>query len=74
MDGCKPLGAERFFFPKTAVLRIAVGAVRGVADEPDYHPREVVTSGRLRDGGTLPVSGESVGEVSLDKGELGRGG
>ena len=55
MDGCKPLGAERFFFPKTAVLCIAVGAVRGVADEPDYHHREVVNIGRLRYGGTLHV-------------------
>ena len=74
MDGGESLGAERFFFPKLAVLRIAVGAVRGVADEPDYHHREVVNIGCLRYRCALHVQSESVGEVGFDKGELGRGG
>ena len=74
MDGCKSLGAKRLFFPKLAVLCIAVGSIRGIADEPDYHHGEVVNVGRLRYGGTLHVQSESVGEVGFDKGELGRGG
>ena len=74
MDGGESLGAERFFFPKLAVLRIAVGAVRGVADEADYHHGEMVNIGRLSYGGALHVQSQGIGEVGFNKGELGRGG
>ena len=74
MDGGESLGAERLFSPKLAVLRIAVGAVRGVADEPDHHHREVVDVGRLCYRSTLHIQGERLGEVAFDKGELRRGG
>ena len=74
MDGCKPLGAERFFFPESAVLRVAVGSIRGVADEADYHHGEMVNIGRLSYGGALHVQSQGIGEVGFNKGELGRGG
>ena len=74
MDGCKPLGAERFFSPESTVLRIAVGSIRGVADEPDHHQGEAVDVGCLRYRCALHVQSQGVGEVGFDKGELGRGG
>ena len=74
MDGGESLGAKRFFSPESAVLCIAVGAVRGVADEPDYHHREVVDVSRLRYRCALHVQSQGIGEVGFDKGELRRGG